>query len=107
MGTGITRSCPAREIIIVDTISKAEEIIRRSRRTPSEMKASESEWLGVPKHRASGIRLCGCGLTVFDLADGKSVLRAALLDRRECGLKATTQGLLGGSVRNTVRQAMN
>jgi hypothetical protein len=43
----------------------------------------------------------------FDLADGKSVLRAALLDRRECGLKATTQGLLGGSVRNTVRQVMN
>ena len=74
---------------------------------PSEMKASESEWLGVPKHRASGIRLCGCGFTVFDLADGKSVLRAALLDRRECELKATTQGLLGGSVRNTVRQVMN
>jgi hypothetical protein len=28
-GTRITRSCPARETIIVDAISKAEEIIKK------------------------------------------------------------------------------
>jgi hypothetical protein len=30
---GLTRPCPAREIIIVDAISKAEEIMRKIERT--------------------------------------------------------------------------
>jgi hypothetical protein len=30
---GLTRPCPAREIIIVDAISKAEEIMRKFERT--------------------------------------------------------------------------